>query len=75
MSEENPTPPTPPAPLRPTDEVLVIRGNTNDRTPSLGYSVGAAHRGRHLPLTDEPPIGAVGKGPPPTPRTWAHERP
>lgn len=32
----------------PLGEVLVIRGNANDRTASLGYSVGAAHRGRRL---------------------------
>ena len=59
----------------PPGEVLVIRRSANDRTASLGYSVGAAHRGRHSHLTGEPPIGAVNKGRPPTPRTWAHERP
>ncbi|NEC84909.1 GNAT family N-acetyltransferase [Streptomyces sp. SID12501] len=32
----------------PLGEVLVIRRNANDRTASLGYSVGATHRGRHL---------------------------
>lgn len=32
----------------PLGEVLVILTNANDRTASLGYSVGAAHRGRRL---------------------------
>ncbi|WP_326721731.1 GNAT family N-acetyltransferase [Streptomyces sp. NBC_00243] len=32
----------------PLGEVLVIYRNANDRTASLGYSVGAAHRGRRL---------------------------
>ncbi|WP_405970133.1 GNAT family N-acetyltransferase [Streptomyces sp. NBC_00988] len=32
----------------PLGEVLVIRQNANGRTASLGYSVGAAHRGRRL---------------------------
>ncbi|MFJ9380464.1 GNAT family N-acetyltransferase [Streptomyces sp. NPDC101455] len=32
----------------PLGEILVIRQNANDPTASLGYSVGAAHRGRRL---------------------------
>ncbi|MEV0641878.1 GNAT family protein [Streptomyces sp. NPDC050619] len=32
----------------PLGEVLIIHRNADDRTASLGYSVGAAHRGRRL---------------------------
>ncbi|KPH98053.1 GCN5-related N-acetyltransferase [Actinobacteria bacterium OK074] len=32
----------------PLGEVLIIRNGANDRTASLGYAVGAAHRGRRL---------------------------
>ncbi|MEV6510460.1 GNAT family N-acetyltransferase [Streptomyces sp. NPDC051642] len=66
----------------PLGEVLVIRHNANDRTARLGYSVGAAHRGRRVGaraagyhLTYEPAIAAIDKGRSLALRTRAHDSP